>query len=196
MRLVKLADKFGCTYSRYADDLTFSTSKNEFPAEIAGSLGDEAPETHLWVPGAALQDVITRSGFTINSRKTRFMYRTSRQEVNRLTVNRKIGARWPYRHDVRAMVHKLVTIGEFEILGSVIKDGKPIMEKRPGTRPELHGMLGFIDGIDDFNAKIAEAAKGRSARIEILHRSRQNKSSPRGKRFIASSSCTRRSTLR
>ncbi len=155
MRLVKLASQVGCTYSRYADDLTFSTNKKTFPAEIAKPLGDEAPEAHLWVPGDALADIVTRSGFTINPKKTRFMYRTSRQEVTGLTVNQKIGVRQPYRHDVRAMVHKLVTTGEFEILGSAIKDGKPVMEKRPGTRAELHGMLGFIDGIDVFNGKIA-----------------------------------------
>jgi RNA-directed DNA polymerase len=155
MRLVKLTDKFGCTYSRYADDLTFSTSKREFPAEIVKPLGDQAPEAHLWVPGEALQGVISRSGFTINPKKTRFMYRTSRQEVTGLTVNQKIGIRWQYRHDVRAMVHKLVTTGQFEILGSLVKEGKPTLEKRPGTHPELHGMLGFIDGIDVFNAKVA-----------------------------------------
>jgi 5S rRNA maturation endonuclease (ribonuclease M5) len=155
MRLVKLASQAGCTYSRYADDLTFSTNKKTFPAEIAKPQSDEAPEAHLWVPGDALADIVTRSGFTTNPKKTRFMYRTSRQEVTGLTVNQKIGVRQRYRHDVRAMVHKLVTAGEFEILGSAIRDGKPVMEKRPGTRPELHGMLGFIDGIDVFNSKIA-----------------------------------------
>ena len=161
MRLVKLADKFGCTYSRYADDLTFSTSKREFPSEIAKPSADQPAEAHLWVPGDALQDVITRSGFTINPKKTRLMYRRSRQEVTGLIVNKKIGVRWRYRHDVRAMVHRLVTTGQFEILGTVVKDGKPTLEKQPGTRPELHGMLGFIDGIDVFNAKLAEAPKGK-----------------------------------
>jgi len=155
MRLVKLAGQLGCTYSRYADDLTFSTNKKAFPPEIAKPVGDEAPEAHLWVPGDALADIVTRSGFTINPKKTRFMYRTSRQEVTGLTVNHKVGVRQRYRHDVRAMVHKLVTTGEFEVLGSAIKDGKPVMEKRLGTRPELHGMLGFIDGVDVFNSKIA-----------------------------------------
>ena len=78
---------------RYADDLTFSTSKREFPSEIAKPSSDQPPEAHLWVPGDALQDVITRSGFTINPKKTRLMYRRSRQEVTGLIVNKKIGVR-------------------------------------------------------------------------------------------------------
>lgn len=160
MRLVKLAERTGCTYSRYADDLTFSTSKKEFPAEIAKPLADQALATHVWVPGEALQDVIARSGFAINPKKTRFMYRRSRQEVTGLTVNKKIGVGWRYRHDVRAMVHKLVTTGKFEILDAAVKEGTVTLEKRPGTRSELHGMLGFIDSIDVFNTKIADVVKG------------------------------------
>lgn len=153
MRLVKLASSVGCTYSRYADDLTFSTNKRDFPTKIAKPAGGDRPEAHLWLPGDALQDVITRAGFTINAKKTHFMYRTSRQAVTGLVVNQKINVRWEYRHNVRAMVNKLVTIGAFEIYGAVHKDGNVTMEKRPGTRDELHGMLGFIDGIDVYNAE-------------------------------------------
>lgn len=153
MRLVKLASSVGCTYSRYADDLTFSTNKKEFPTKIAKSAGGDGLEAHLWLPGDALQDVITSTGFTINNRKTHFMYRTSRQTVTGLVVNQKLNVRWDYRHNVRAMVNKLVTTGAFEIYGAVHKDGNVAMEKRPGTRDELHGMLGFIDGIDVYNAK-------------------------------------------
>src|SRR5438132_1467605 len=79
MRLVKLASRVGCTYSRYADDLTFSTHQKEFPAKIAVPSGPDGTEAHVWLPGEAVRDVIERTGFHINDKKTHFMYRASRQ---------------------------------------------------------------------------------------------------------------------
>jgi RNA-directed DNA polymerase len=153
MRLVKLASEAGCTYSRYADDLTFSTNKKEFPANIAVSAGTKDSASHLWLPGDGLQKVIERTGFRINAKKTHQMYRTSRQDVTGLIVNKKINVRWEYRHTVRAMVHSLVKTGKFQILGLTHKDEQAILEERPGTLNELHGMLGFIDSIDFYNKK-------------------------------------------
>jgi retron-type reverse transcriptase len=151
MRLVMLASEAGCTYSRYADDLTFSTNKKEFPADIAVPSGTKDAASHLWLPGEALRKVIERTGFRINAKKTHQMYRASRQDVTGLVVNKKINVRWEYRHTVRAMVHNLVKTGTFQILGVTHKDGHAVLEKRPGTLNELHGMLGFIDSIDVYN---------------------------------------------
>lgn len=151
MRSVKLASESGCTYSRYADDLTFSTNKKEFPPEIAVPSAAEGVGSHLWLPGEALKQVIEGTGFRINAKKTHLMYRASRQNVTGLVVNEKINVRWEYRHNVRAMVHSLVKTGKFELLGLTQKDGKAVLEKRPGTLNELHGMLGFIDSIEFYN---------------------------------------------
>lgn len=151
MRLVKLASEVGCTYSRYADDLTFSTNKKGFPADIAVPSAIEGAASHLWLPAEALHKVIERCGFRINAKKTHQMYRTSRQNVTGLVVNKKINVRWEYRHNVRAMVHSLVKTGTFQILGVTHKDGQAVLEKRPGTLNELHGMLGFIDSIEVYN---------------------------------------------
>lgn len=52
--LVRLAWKEGCRYSRYADDLTFSTNKADFPTSIATSSLD----AHMWLPGSALGAMI------------------------------------------------------------------------------------------------------------------------------------------
>ena len=151
MRLVKLASEAGCTYSRYADDLTFSTNKKEFPKDIAMPSGTEGVASHSCLPGEALQKVIEHTGFRINAKKTHLMYRTSRLNVTGLVVNKKINVRWEYRHNVRAMVHNLVRTGTFELFGVTQKDGLAVLEKRPGTLNELHGMLGFIDSIDVYN---------------------------------------------
>jgi RNA-directed DNA polymerase len=151
MRLVRLASQAGCTYSRYADDLTFSTNKKEFPEDIAVPSGTEDSASHSWLPGETLRKIIERTGFRINTKKTHQMYRASRQNVTGLVVNKKINVRWEYRHSVRAMVHSLVKTGAFQILGVTQKDGQAVLKKRPGTPNELHGMLGFIDSIDVYN---------------------------------------------
>jgi len=151
MRLVKLASAVGCTYSRYADDLTFSTNKREFPADVAVMQEPKTGQPHVWLPGRELQQIIERTGFRINPAKTHLMYRQSRQKVTGLIVNKKVNVEWEYRHNVRAMVHKLIKTGSFEIYGAVHNAGVMTVGKRPGSLKELHGMLGFIDTIDLHN---------------------------------------------
>ena len=168
MRLVKLAATAGCTYSRYADDLTFSTNKRDFPSEIAVR---KAGAEHLWLPGKELDTTIARAGFTINSSKTHLMYRRSRQVVTGLVVNKKINVRHEYRHTVRAMVNRLVTTGGFEVYGAVHVNGAMTMQKRPGTLNELHGMLGFIDGIHVYNRRHSRnASTGAPSAKELAYR--------------------------
>jgi RNA-directed DNA polymerase len=151
MRLIKLASSAGCTYSRYVDDLTFSTNKKDFPASIAAPTCPSGHASHLWLPGEAIRNTIHRTGFRINAKKTRLMYRSSRQDVTGLVVNKRISARWEYRHNVRAMVHSLVKTGVFEAMSATQNDAQAATEKRVGTINELHGMLGFIDSIDRDN---------------------------------------------
>jgi len=171
MRLVKLAQNVGCTYSRYADDLTFSTNKKQFPSEIARPSGDLKTDLHLWQPGDELSKAIKHTGFRINTNKTHLMYRTSRQEVTGLVVNKKINVRWDYRHNARAMVNKLVTTGAFEINGIVPKDGEISIERRRGTLNELHGMLGFIDSIDVYNnLHTGDKLSGFSSREQVYQK--------------------------
>jgi len=170
MRLVKLAAATGCTYSRYADDLTFSTNKKDFPAEI-GMRTTEEGRQHVWLPGKQVRQIVERTGFRINGAKTHFMYGYSRQEVTGLVVNQKVNVEWEYRHNVRAMVHKLVKTGSFEIYGTTFKAGQPIVEKRPGSLKELQGMLGFIDTIDLYNKqKSSDRAANETSSSEDVYR--------------------------
>lgn len=131
IHLVRLAARSGCTYTRYADDLTFSTNSQRFPESIAECTDTEA---HTWVVGSKVQGAIGKCGFEINHAKTRMQYCNSRQEVTGLTVNRRVGARREYRHTMRAMVHRLVNTGTCEFVSQVSGiDGEMVVQKNVAT---------------------------------------------------------------
>ena len=72
MRLNGLMKKFGYSYSRYADDMTFSGQKN----------------LRFLVP--YIRAIITDCGFKINENKLRYQYSFKQQMVTGLVVNNKI----------------------------------------------------------------------------------------------------------
>lgn len=159
IHLSKLASKFGCHYSRYADDLTFSTNKPSFPRQIA--LPDST-DPQAWTPGTELSRLIDHSRFSINSLKTRMQYRNSRQDVTGLVVNKKLNVKKEYRRLVRAMVNRLLTLGHFEREKRLSDEkGNLVLTKVPGKSEELHGMLGFIDSVDRYNRNLAMPAGGK-----------------------------------
>lgn len=144
VRLAMLAKKHGCSYSRYADDLTFSTNEAHFPAAIAVEIG-----TGEWLPGQALTTILKKSYFELNPAKTRMQYRNSRQEVTGLLVNKRINVRPEYRKLVRAMTHHLTTKGTFHIRTKTVDAAEQQIEcEDDGDLNQLQGMFGFIDWID------------------------------------------------
>jgi RNA-directed DNA polymerase len=152
MRLVRLAARSGCRYTRYADDLTFSTNAGRFPEGIGKPIDAGA---HLYVAGSKLQRIIEKCGFQLNPSKTRMQYCRSRQDVTGLTVNSRLNTRREYRHVVRAMVHRLVNAGSFEIVQRVPDGaGGMVVQNVPGTTQQLRGMLGFIDCVDLYNGRL------------------------------------------
>ncbi len=147
IHLSRLAKQCGCRYTRYADDITFSTNKREFPQAIARQSANDA---NKWEVAPALFRLIEKSGFSINEAKTRMQYWSSRQEVTGLVVNKKINVPAEYRRMVRAYVFSLITHGKYEIRTSrKDKDGNMIEEAVEGTTAQLHGMLGFVHSVDN-----------------------------------------------
>lgn len=110
VRLAKMAKTQGVTYSRYADDLTFSTNKKIFPPALATQTeGDTEP----WELGKELLSRITDAGFKVNPDKTRMQIRMSRQLVTSLTVNAKVNVRREYYKRTRAMCDSLFKTGQY-----------------------------------------------------------------------------------
>lgn len=102
-QLQRLARKHKCIYTRYADDLTFSTTLPSFPEQIAThERGWATQEVSL---GPDLLNVIESNGFRVNPKKQRVQNRSCHQEVTGLTVNKVPNVRRRYVRQVRAMLH-------------------------------------------------------------------------------------------
>lgn len=89
-RLTGLAKKHGFSYTRYADDLSFS---GDDPALV-----DELRRTAT--------TIVASEGFRVNREKTKVMQRSTRQAVVGVTVNDVAGLSRKERRKLRAMIHQ------------------------------------------------------------------------------------------
>lgn len=151
VRLVKLAKKFNCYYSRYADDITFSTNLKEFPKEIAYQ---DSTDKEIWHLSKDIDNQVARSGFKVNPNKTYMRYRNNRQVVTGLVVNKKVNVRSEYYRLARAMTHTLFTKGFY--IAPALLSPIDIPEYVPVEREEkdldvLGGVLNFINYTRNFS---------------------------------------------
>lgn len=136
LRLAALAKKARCAYSRYVDDITFSTNMKTFPREIA-VLNDE----NQWIIGNSLRKEIERAGFQYNPKKISMQCHISRQVVTGLVINEKINVKSEYYSHVRTCCHELFAGRKcFDITKS--KDGTIL--KQPIGMSTLEGRLSFL----------------------------------------------------
>ncbi len=112
IRMVYLAKKSKCTYSRYADDLSFSTNKKEFSQKIAIKVEGKGNE---WIPGKTLEKEIEKVDFRINQKKVSMQNKTKRQLATGLVVNEKVNIKREYYKKARSMCHSLFETGTFYI---------------------------------------------------------------------------------
>jgi RNA-directed DNA polymerase len=171
IRLCKLASANGCSYSRYADDITFSTNKPNFPPSIARR---SAGDAHNWEVGDQLAEAVVSAGFTINPLKTRMQYQGTRQVVTGLVVNRKVNGRTEYRRIVRAMANRLFNTGKYQRLRMVPNaQGVPMPVMVDGTMAQLQGMFGHINAVDIHNSEIVAKDESRKQQVKAALRSKE-----------------------
>lgn len=159
VRLVQLAKKYRLTYSRYADDLTFSTNQKTFPTEIAQRTGESGPE---WILGPSLISSVSKCGFSVNTTKTRMQYRNSRQLVTGLTVNKKVNIRPEYYRQARAMCHSLFQSGKYSRVPATDLKSESNSDETLTMTDALHpleGILNHIHYVKDSIDRRSEVAK-------------------------------------
>lgn len=124
--LIDLAKKYHLNYTRYADDLTFSTNDPHFIDNLLEFMSEVSSK-------------IDAAGFLLNEKKTRITISDSRQEVTGLIVNKKIAVKREYYKMTRTMAHYLYTGKQMVLNGEDISVN------------QLEGRFSFINQIDYYN---------------------------------------------
>ena len=88
-RFLNLARDFGCEYTRYADDLTFSGPSHQRMVKLL----------------EMIKKIMSDESFELNESKTRILGSSMRQEVTGLTTNSIPNSGRKYRRETRAMLH-------------------------------------------------------------------------------------------
>lgn len=88
--------KQGVAYSRYCDDITFSSDK---------------PLFHVYSKAKLFLESM---GFELNRKKTHFVTNTSRQTVTGLVVNKKVSVPSDYKRTLRKEIYYFLKYGEYD----------------------------------------------------------------------------------
>lgn len=94
-----LAKEKHCRYTRYADDITFSTRLTQFPKDIA-----YRKEDSVFV-GRRLLELIEGNDFKINWKKVRLQHKNYSQKVTGITVNQFPNVDRSFVRKINSMLH-------------------------------------------------------------------------------------------
>lgn len=128
-RLSGLAKKHSLRYSRYADDITFSSMHNVYQKDSVFTL--------------ELKKIITNQNFRINDKKTRLQKIGSRQEITGLIMSDRVNVTKHYIKQLRVWLHCWERDG-YENLNNIFLSQYKMEKERP-IKGELH-MKNVIDG--------------------------------------------------
>ena len=150
-RLSGLARRFNLHYSRYADDITFSSMHNVYKED-----GDFRTE---------LKRIIEGQNFKMNEAKTRLQKIGERQEVTGLTISNKVNASTAYVAEIRNLLHIWEKYGyneaykrfypKYKESKGHVKKGEPLLEN------VLYGKLQYLKMVKGYKDPVYAALQAR-----------------------------------
>jgi RNA-directed DNA polymerase len=149
-KLVSLAKKYKLTFTRYADDITFSTSRKSISANMA-HWAEPNPIAGSPEVGKDLRQAIEDAGFKVNDGKVRVQVPGTHQEVTGLTVNEFPNVHRKHIRNIRALLHswrtRTLLPAEAHHIAKHARNPPNIpAEKRDGSyfRQVVYGHMAFI----------------------------------------------------
>lgn len=167
-QLSRLATSERLYYTRYCDDLVFSTNRSKMPSSIV--LRDE--ETGLVRAGSALVQIVQGNGFRINETKTVLRKRTQRQMVTGLVTNAFVNVPRDYIRSIRSLLHIWRLYGDAAAIESLNRH-RPI--NRPPTQSidlglMVRGRIQYVGAVKGWNSSVYRSLAARLQRLDPTFR--------------------------
>lgn len=150
-RLSGLAHRFNLRYSRYADDITFSSMHNVYKED--------------GVFRVELKRIIEGQNFKMNDAKTRLQKIGERQEVTGLTVSNNVNVNTAYVAEIRNLLHIWEKYGyneaykrfypKYKESKGHVKKGEPLLEN------VLYGKLQYLKMVKGYKDPVYAALQAR-----------------------------------
>jgi len=131
--LYKLSKKYNLRYSRYADDITFSSNRNVFQK------GEEFQQE--------LETIITGQQFVINEKKTRLQKKNERQEVTGLVVSDRVNVTREYIRGLDNLLYIWEKHGEADAYAKFLAHYTPkqnLHNHKPNMQAVIQGKLHYL----------------------------------------------------
>lgn len=140
----------GVKYTRYADDITFSTNKRVFPRSIAFLNEDGQVEL-----SERLMQIIKKNGFNVNGKKVRMQDSKKNQSVTGITVNEKLNISRAYIRRIRSILNCIEkNIDDLDTAREVFERKYPFRQRAKGNYPEMFSVLrGMINHVGHVKGK-------------------------------------------
>jgi len=141
IRLTKLAAEYNCKYSRYADDISFSSMHNVYQKD----------GTFI----TKINDIILSERFHIQETKTRLQKRGYRQEVTGLIVNEKVNVDTRYIKELRHWLYLWERYGYDKatalFMVKYTKDKGHTKQGNPKLENVIWGKLEYLKMVKGYN---------------------------------------------
>lgn len=131
-------------YTRYADDITFSTTNDQFPKEIAF-----INEDGKVILSENVVRLIEEHGFKINDKKTRLQSYKQNQSVTGIVVNEKINIDRKYIRRIRSVLNCIEkNIHNLDEAFRIFESKYPFRQRKKISKPDmflvLRGMISHV----------------------------------------------------
>lgn len=123
-RLSVLSFKYNCTYTRYADDMSFSFREESIDLNLGKFMG-------------LVSKIVNEEGLNINKKKTRFLRKNNRQCITGIVINNdEIGVPKKWIKTLRAAIYNAKKL---------IGNGEEVPAK---TVNEISGMISWVKSVN------------------------------------------------